>query len=111
MRGPGSNAGAARQLGAATVRVLNPRSSMGASESKPVRAAERLTSGLLAARAGKGPLVQRDYWAVIARCRESPSRVVDAIASHFPEFAGSDMVAFRRPDAADRPLVPRDELD
>ncbi len=80
-------------------------------KSKPVQAAQRLTSGLLAPHAGKGPLLQRDYWAVIARCRESPSRIVAGLASRFPEFAPPDVVVFRRLDGADRPLAPGDELD
>lgn len=76
-----------------------------------VQAAERLTSGLLAAHAGKGTLLQRDYWAVIAGCRESPSGMMDAIASRFPEFAPAEAVAFRRVEALERPLAPGDELD
>jgi hypothetical protein len=84
---------------------------MPVAKSEPVQAAKRLTSGLLAAHAGKGALLQRDYWAVIARCRESPSRVIDVLASRFAEFAPADLVAFRRAEAADRPLASGDELD
>ncbi len=84
---------------------------MSEDESTRAQQAERLTSGLLAPRAGKGPLVQRDYWAVIARCREAPTRIVDVLASRFPDFAPADLVAFRRTDATDRPLAPGDELE
>lgn len=85
--------------------------SMPVPTSKRAQPVERLTSGLQAARAGKGALVQRDYWAVIARCRESPSRILDTLASRFPEFAPADVVVFHRTGEADRPLAPGDELD
>lgn len=84
---------------------------MPAAKSNAAQATKRLTSGLLVPRAGKGALLQRDYWAVIARCRESPSRIIEALASNFPEFAPPELVSFRRAEPTDRPLASGDELE
>jgi hypothetical protein len=45
---------------------------------------------------GTGPLLQRDYWAVIDNCRCRPSEVVTTVASRFPEFAPDEIVVFDR---------------
>lgn len=81
--------------------------------SRVVEASQRLTSGLVAAHVGKGALLQRDYWAVIARCRVTPSQLVEVLASRFAEFAPADSVVFRRAEApaCDRPMAPGDELE
>lgn len=48
---------------------------------------------------GAGPLLQRDYWAVIRECRCSPSQVMEMVASRFCELPPSAVVSFSRPDA------------
>ena len=40
------------------------------------RRAKRLVDRLLTARRGIGPLLQRDYWALVKDARESPSGVM-----------------------------------
>lgn len=59
---------------------------------------------------GVGPLLQRDYWAVIARCRLTPSEVATLVARHFEAFAPEDLVVFRREDPEHRLLRQGDDL-
>jgi len=66
---------------------------------------------ILSAARGVGLLLQRDYWTVIARCRVSPSALLDELARRFPSFAPPDVVTFRRADGADRPLERGDVLE
>ena len=65
------------------------------------------------ASAGVGPLVQRDYWAVIDGCRCRPSEVVSLVASRFPELPPADVVVFERDGDGGPPglLEVGDELD
>jgi hypothetical protein len=71
----------------------------------------RTESGLQPAALGAGPLYQRDYWAVIDRCRSRPSEVIALVADRFTEFPSPDTVEFRRVGAASAPLDVGDELD
>lgn len=66
---------------------------------------------LLLATQGAGPLLRRDYWAVIRDCRASPARLVQTVRRYFPAFAPAELVRFSRRDGADRALEPGDELD
>ena len=50
---------------------------------------------LFAASQGVGPLLQRDYWAVLAGCRMKPSELIAHIREHFCEFPPSSLVRFR----------------
>ncbi|WP_226994058.1 DUF1990 family protein [Myxococcus hansupus] len=61
---------------------------------------------------GAGPLLQRDYWAVIRNSQASPSELMHWVAQRFPEFAPSDICVFehRRPVSANAPLRMDDEL-
>jgi hypothetical protein len=62
---------------------------------------------------GAGPLIQRDYWAVIDGCRYKPSEVIRIVAARFPEFPPGEVVVFER-DADGGPagtLERGDELD
>lgn len=52
-------------------------------------------SRLQLAEAGFGPLLERDYWCVIASCRYSPAQIVDAVRRHFAAFAPAELVVFR----------------
>jgi len=75
------------------------------------RRMRRLLRGLLPAAHGAGPLLQRDYWAVIQGCRLTPPEVATLVASRFWEFAPEDLVAFRRVDDTTEPLEVGDELE
>jgi hypothetical protein len=70
------------------------------------------SADLLLARDGVGPLLQRDYWAVIARCRARPSQIADDVGRRFIEYPPPDLVTFSRPaGAAGTPLALGDELE
>jgi hypothetical protein len=75
---------------------------------------ERASAGTAAplqpAAEGAGPLLQRDYWAVIRNARCRPSDVIAQVSSRFPEFAPEEVVAFEREDDAPRRLDVGDEL-
>ena len=60
---------------------------------------------------GAGPLLQRDYWAVIAGSRLTPHQIVDLVAEKFPEFPPPNLVKFRLAEGCDPPLEVGDELD
>jgi Domain of unknown function (DUF1990) len=71
---------------------------------------EALLEGLLLAAEGAGPLLQRDYWAVIEHCGCSPSELMALVASRFAEFAPEELVVFEREDGGDTPLEVGDAL-
>ena len=60
---------------------------------------------------GAGPLLQRDYWAVIAGSRLSPSEIISLLAERFPDFPPPELVKFRLTDGCRVPLEVGDELD
>ncbi|HVV17296.1 MAG TPA: hypothetical protein VHH90_08845 [Polyangia bacterium] len=60
---------------------------------------------------GVGPLLQREYWAVIAGCRVRPSALLDALSERFWAFAPSDVVSFTRADGTTSPLERGDILE
>lgn len=60
---------------------------------------------------GTGPLLQRDYWAVVAGSRLGPREVVKLVAEKFPEFPPPQLVQFRLADGCEGPLDIGDELD
>ncbi len=43
---------------------------------------------------GAGPLLQRDYWAVVREARIGPAELISVLASRFPELAPEDLVRF-----------------
>jgi hypothetical protein len=59
---------------------------------------------------GVGPLIQRDYWAVIDTCRCRPSDLVDLVAARFEEFPPADVVHFARGEETQK-LAVGDELN
>ncbi|SDE33921.1 protein of unknown function [Myxococcus virescens] len=61
---------------------------------------------------GAGPLLQRDYWAVIRDCRVSPKELMRWVAVRFAEFAPSEFCVFERghPERGGQPLELGDEL-
>jgi|KBSSwiStaDraftv2_1062776.scaffolds.fasta_scaffold479928_3 hypothetical protein len=76
------------------------------------RRPEALTNGLILPSAGSGPLLQRDYWAVIATCRLPPTGVAELVAREFCAIAPEALARFQPCDdaLADRPLETGDEL-
>jgi hypothetical protein len=71
-----------------------------------------LLDGLLSAVEGAGPLLQRDYWALIEGCTCSPSELMELVASRFAELAPEELVVFSREDGRDHaPLERGDELE
>ena len=71
-----------------------------------------LIRDLLPAHAGVGPLLERDYWAVIAGCRARPSQIVDDLCRRFADYPPPELVTFSRPPASrDTPLAPGAELE
>jgi hypothetical protein len=52
---------------------------------------------LLPATRGAGPLLQRDYWAVLAGCALKPSEVMWHVKSHFCELPPAALVSFDAP--------------
>jgi hypothetical protein len=59
---------------------------------------------------GVGPLLQRDYWAVIANCSIRPDQFGELLARRFAEFAPDELAAFRRTADDDGPLAEGEEL-
>ena len=53
---------------------------------------------------GVGPLIQRDYWAVIHGCELRPAELLELASRAFPAFAPEDKVRFHRPDGDEAPL-------
>ena len=60
---------------------------------------------------GHGPLLQRDYWAVLAGCRLRPSEIAEMIAERFAQFPPAELVRFSRSDGGEGPLAVGDLLD
>lgn len=75
------------------------------------REAKRLVRRLLPARAGVGPLLQRDYWGLIDKCRLTPAQVLDLVACRFEAFAPSEVASFRRFTPLGQPLAVGDDLE
>ncbi|MCP3136748.1 DUF1990 family protein [Pyxidicoccus xibeiensis] len=61
---------------------------------------------------GAGPLLQRDYWAVIKGCEHPPSKLMDWVSRRFAEFAPAELCVFKRTDESKEgePLELGDEL-
>jgi hypothetical protein len=72
---------------------------------------ERLMDGVITAREGAGPLLQRDYWGVIRECRLSPTEVADTVAREFGSFAPPDLVRFLREEGSDDEIREGSELE
>jgi hypothetical protein len=60
---------------------------------------------------GVGPLLQRDYWAVIKKSRLTPRQLMDEVAAHFWKYPAPELVRFRRRNGGIEPLQVGDELE
>lgn len=60
---------------------------------------------------GAGPLLQRDYWAVLDKCRLRAPEVAALVRERFADFPPEVLVVFRRPDGQDGPLDVGDEME
>ena len=70
---------------------------------------ETLLKGVTPASEGSGPLFQRDYWAVIASCRTTPTGLIEVLRTKFCELAPPQLAAFSRVNSED-PLQVGDEM-
>lgn len=59
---------------------------------------------------GSGPLLQRDYWAVLDRPRVPPANVAQTLVEQFERFAPPHLVRFERLGRGPGALEPGDEL-
>lgn len=66
---------------------------------------------LLTALEGNGPLLQRDYWAVIKNCRLNCREVALFVKEHFPTLPPESLVVFRKKDGKTGPLQVDDEME
>lgn len=66
-----------------------------------------MSDRLLPAAEGAGPLLQRDYWAVLEGCSLKPSEVMSQVKAHFCDLPPEALVHFDAPDG----LVNAAELD
>ncbi|HEY0705720.1 MAG TPA: DUF1990 family protein [Polyangia bacterium] len=76
----------------------------------PSSQTSELQEGLLTACDGCGPLLQRDYWAVIDGCTLSPPVLIQTVAERFMELPPEDLVTFTREPGAQGPLVLGEEI-
>lgn len=60
---------------------------------------------------GHGPLLQRDYWAIIRGSEMRPHELMRLVDSLFWEFSPRELAQFRRSDEQSAPLEVGDELD
>lgn len=72
--------------------------------------AEKLLAGLQPASAGVGPLLQRDYWAVVRGCRLEPADLISFLRSRFVKLPPADLLTFTREAEEERPLEVGDDL-
>lgn len=76
-----------------------------------IRQASKEAKALLPAEEGAGPLLQRDYWALIQNCTESPAQVMQLAAERFSEFAPEALCRFKPAQGCEGPLRLGHELD
>ena len=72
-------------------------------------ATRELTGELNPASEGKGPLLQRDYWAVLDDCPFRPRELIAHVAGNFCDFPPPELVLFAMP-APGAVLHPGDQL-
>jgi hypothetical protein len=92
--------------------MVGPKTGKGEMASEQPDTDAEQASELLLPEAGTGPLLQRDYWAVIQDCQLRPLELMDLVSRRFPEFAPEELCIFKRVDEARQgePLELNDEL-
>jgi uncharacterized protein DUF1990 len=60
---------------------------------------------------GAGPLLQRDYWAVIEGSEWTPEQVIQAVLTDFGRFCPEEIATVTRPEGRTAPLVVDDDLE
>jgi hypothetical protein len=100
------------QPGRAVPIMVGPSMGKGEMESESMNTESSQADDLLLPEQGAGPLLQRDYWAVIKDCPHPPSKVMEWVAVRFPEFAPSELCVFEREDESreGQPLELGEEL-
>ncbi len=78
--------------------------------SEPTRNRDDRASRITLASEGAGPLLQRDYWAVVRACRHPAEGVAALVRERFPDFPPEELVTFRRTDTHGGPLEVGDEM-
>ena len=71
----------------------------------------QLWANVVPAAEGVGPLLQRDYWAVLHACPYPPPEVATILREHFLDFPPDPLVVFRRTDGNEGLLDVGDELE
>ena len=61
-----------------------------------------MSDDLFPATRGAGPLLQRDYWAVLADCALTPTDVIAHVKAHFCALPPASLVTFDAPDGLAR---------
>lgn len=69
------------------------------------------TASLQSAKDGHGPLLQRDYWAVLAPPVGSASELMNTFVEQFETFPPPDLMRFSRCPTAGTRLEPGDEME
>jgi hypothetical protein len=79
--------------------LQNPRADAGRTRIREVAVAGRLAGHhqIQGSGDGYGPLLERDYWAVINRAGPGPVELIEALARRFPQLAPPDLVRFVPP--------------
>lgn len=72
---------------------------------------EALADVLTPASLGAGPLLQRDYWAVIRESTCSPSEIVQIVRERFHAFPPQELVVFTYPEGHEGLLEVGDTID
>ena len=66
---------------------------------------------VVAATAGAGPLLERDYWATLENCPLRPSEIINHIAAHFCQLPPEALVRFAPANGAAASLPTESEID
>ena len=82
------------------VGTVRGKGEMGSASTETQQGSEgRRADELLLPEQGAGPLLQRDYWAVIQGARCGPAELMEWVQQRFPEFAPAELCVFERQDA------------
>ncbi len=72
---------------------------------------EEVKDKLTPASIGAGPVLQRDYWAVLDDCPHSCRDVAQIIRERFRDFPPAELVTFHRLEDSEAPLEVGDEME